>query len=126
MSNIQIYDKSQSIRRIEKLGKAGSLYPDLGKILTQHILDVQIRNEVPTQQLERIVEFIFKQYPDFSIDDIEEAFFLAITPDNLPCDPRDLQHYGELTPRYVGNVLSAYRKHRQENRRRERMNQKPF
>ncbi len=89
--------------------KINGYEPDDFKVLINKLLSISkfigITEPPDAESLQMLAEFISEYWSDFSMEEIQSAFNLAIMNDKVP-----FTHYNRFTPQLLSTVLSSYKK----------------
>lgn len=85
---------------------------EIGVAIAQISNKMGLKEAVPEITMKDLVEFIQAHYGDMSVKEVELAFDLA-TAEKLDLDYKEIEHYQVFSQKYLGKILSAYRRYRQ-------------
>jgi len=93
-----------------------ALIEKLGGMIIQFCNDIGILDMGDESVKSRCILIILKYYKTLTLDEIQEAFDMAIA-HVLPLHYREYEHYGRMIPSYLSKILKAYTGVRQERKK---------
>lgn len=115
-SELKCYELSKEKRTFKNLPEFETRVM-IGELLTNRIFEMIGLKDVnfPTKAGARDISyFIYNRYPDFTVEDIYNAFEYALAEIIAPTSSKDdwLNHYQSFNIKYFRPILEAYRKYK--------------